>query len=92
MGISKEFNIVIGDVDTNLMDRLFGPWEYGDCLIRLPDNTRWPELLKFLDIFSSTSQARKNGWNKDIPIGWTDIIIGKLRNRVYILKKDKQNV
>ena len=86
MGISKEFNIVIGDVDFNFIDILFGPWSNGDSLIKLSNNVRWPELLKSIGIFSSTSQARKNGWNKDIQTGWTNITIGKLRNRICIIK------
>jgi len=36
-------------------------------------------------LFPSAGQARKNGWNKPIPDGWTDLIKGKLKREITIL-------
>lgn len=34
-------------------------------------------------VFSSVSQAKKNGWNKDIPDGFNEFIVGKKRKQVF---------
>ena len=52
--------------------------------IKLPVESRWPNLLKEIGAFPSTSQARKNGWNKDIPDGWSEVKIG--RRFIFVLK------
>ena len=85
---STDFNILIGDgiqeTDKNLF---FGPLTQDDQFIVFSSSTRFPQLLKALGIFSSTSQVRKSSWNKDIDEGWTEIPkIGKLRHRICILK------
>lgn len=72
---------------------------FGDMTGKLPEgetygvldeNWRFPDLLVSLGIFPSKGQARKNGWDKDIPEGWTDITIGKLKHRICILKRTKE--
>lgn len=41
-------------------------------------------ILRDMGIFKSTTQARNSGWNKIVPDGWTDVTIGKLKNRICI--------
>ena len=36
-------------------------------------------------IFSSVSQARKNGWDKPVPLGFNFFTVGKLKKKVYVL-------
>lgn len=36
-------------------------------------------------IFPSVSQARKNGWNKEVPKGFNQFIVGKKRSMITIL-------
>lgn len=43
-------------------------------------------LLAQLGLFPSVGQAKKNGWDTEIPYGFTDIVVGKLKTRVTILK------
>lgn len=92
--MSQEFNIIIGDGVIEEVDKFtfFNfdpnnplPWER---IIKVPDENRFPQLLKLLGMFPSTSQAMKCGWNKDIPNGWSEWKIGPKGNlrRIFILK------
>jgi hypothetical protein len=49
----------------------------------LPADTTWADLLA--EQFGSRSQVRREGFN-EIPYGWTDRYIGKMRTRYCIWK------
>jgi hypothetical protein len=36
-------------------------------------------------IFKSVSQAKKNGWNRDIPSGFHKFIVGKNKKQIWTL-------
>jgi hypothetical protein len=36
-------------------------------------------------LFPSVGQAKKNGWNRPIPDGWSEYTVGKLNTRIYIV-------
>ncbi len=36
-------------------------------------------------IFPSVTQARKNGWNKEVPKGFSQFVIGKMKSMITIL-------
>lgn len=78
-------NIIIGRPDSRDIESLFDPGE--EPIIEIPEDFRWPQLLKHLGIFSSTGQARKNGWDKDIPEGWSEVIFKKKRKVIFVLKE-----
>ena len=44
-------------------------------------------LMHFAGFFTSVSAARKNGWNKPIPDGFSEFTIGKRKKKVWILNK-----
>ena len=44
-------------------------------------------LMHFAGLFPSVSAARKNGWNKPIPDGFSEFTIGKRKKKVWILNK-----
>ena len=44
-------------------------------------------LLHFAGLFPSVSSARKNGWNKPIPSGFSEFTIGKRKKKVFILNE-----
>lgn len=48
-----------------------------------PVGTTLADILVECGIFPSKSQARKNGYLELSP-GWTDLTIGKLRNRICV--------
>lgn len=50
---------------------------------------RWcmAHILHSVGMFTSISQARKNGWNKPIPWGYTELTVGKKAKKqdIFIL-------
>jgi len=85
--VSNETNILIGRIPLRDQELMLGPYKVGDAVIRYKYQITYPELLKDLGFFKSTSQARKAGWgDKEIPQGFTDLRIGKKKRRLTILK------
>lgn len=75
----------ISDKDKDLF---FGPVDSKDEFIEIQDHWNMANIIHIAGIFSSISQARKNGWNKPIPNGFTILTIGKKakRKEIFILK------
>ena len=95
----KEFNIIIGEATKEDIKLFFGeaPWvtekrgkpEPKIEVLTFPITMKFNTLLREIGVFASSSQAFREGW-KDIPWGFTDVTIGKLKNRVVILKLTSQ--
>jgi hypothetical protein len=85
-----EVNVLLGtEIRPSWTEKLFGPSQEGEFAIVCPRNFRWPQLLARLGCFPSTSQARKNGWDRDIEGGWSEVTIGKARRiYIYVLKEN----
>ena len=81
MFITKNVN----DADKDLF---FGPIDPDDTFIIIDDHWTMAHIMHKAGIFPSISQARKNGWDKAIPDGFTIKTIGKKGNRktVFILR------
>ena len=84
--ITGEFNILIGSPTQRDIDLIFLPTDK-DTFVTLPESFQFPHLLKEIGAFKSNTQARKNGWDKPIPDGYTEIKVG--RRYIYILKVTK---
>ena len=41
-------------------------------------------LLARIGKFQSIKDAKRNGWDKEIPNGWVEFVIGKGRNRIDV--------
>lgn len=80
-----EFNILIGKTIESDKELFFGPLSEEDEFLSFEDQN-FGNLLAQLGLFPSAGQAKKNGWNKDIPEGFTDLEVGKLKTRIVILK------
>ena len=65
----------------------FGPLTKEDNFVEIQDGWLMAHLLKEAGIFPSVNEARKNGWNKPIPEGFTDLFIGKRKIRITIFKE-----
>ena len=77
----NEFNFFKGlESDKDLF---FGPLE-DETFILIEDNWSMANIMTMVGIFPSVTQARKNGWNKPIPFGFSDIRVGKTKTRVTI--------
>lgn len=81
------FNVVVGPLDIKDVAFLFGPFGDKEVILELELNQNsWASLLKELEIFPSATQARKNGWDKEIPIGWSEVRFKKQRTVVFVLR------
>lgn len=62
--------------------------EEGGATFVAPSAWRMPNLLKALGAFESVSQAMKNGWNKDVPTGFSQhtVRIAKTKGCITIFK------
>lgn len=63
-------------------DLFFGPLEEGDDFTTFGGDLTMADLVVELGVFPSVKQARKNGWAKPIPAGFSAHKIGKRRFHV----------
>lgn len=82
--VMNEFNFV-RNIEEKDKDLFFGPLKNEDVFIEIQDNWTMANIVVYTENFTSLSQARKNGFNKEIPFGFTDIFVGKKRKRITIL-------
>jgi len=61
-----------------------------DPVIFLKDNWIMAHVMHSAGIFPSVGTARKNGWNKPIPNGFSIFTVGKKRKKVFILNDLKE--
>ena len=76
--------IIIGDAFQSDLNGLF---ESNDTLIQFNLSTQWPQVLKALGIFKSSSDAKRNGWDKDISNGWSEAKFKKQRKTIFCFKQ-----
>ena len=81
-----EFNFIHKN---HLQDKelFFGPLTDEDVFIEIENHMIMAHIMVLAKAFPSNGQARKNGWDKPIPKGFTDLRIGKLKTRVTILNE-----
>ncbi len=91
-GISNDlhlFSIISGNIDPYDIVQLLTP-SLTETLLVIPMEWRFPQLMKSIGCFDSTSLASKNGWNKDIPIGFNQFTVKvptqKVKAIITILK------
>tara|TARA_B100000519_G_C13930239_1_gene291064 strand:- start:140 stop:397 length:258 start_codon:yes stop_codon:yes gene_type:complete len=44
-------------------------------------------IMCWAGAFPSVSQARKNGWDRPIPFGFSEFTIGKSKRQIFILNR-----
>ena len=71
----KDINLFLGPVSE---DQATVEFERGDWL-------RIAHFMSQAGIFPSVGQAKKNGWDKPIPLGFSHFIVGKKKSRITIL-------
>lgn len=89
--VNKGKNFISGNVDEEDKDLFFGPLD-DEVFIEIQPRWYMAHLLHNVGMFTSISQARKNGWNKPIPWGFTEITVGKKAKRqdVFILNIEEK--
>lgn len=77
-----EFCFIGKKFDPTVDKKLF---EETDTLLQiLETETSMAHLLAKIGKFSSIKDAKRNGWDRQIPVGWSEFTIGKGINRVDI--------
>lgn len=75
-------NVLPGD-DVMLFGKL-GSSSVDEKVHVLPSTTSFADIMVMFNIFSSKGQAKKNGWDKPIPFGWSEWTVGKLKHTLWI--------
>jgi hypothetical protein len=71
--INTDHDIIIGDYrDSDIVAIGFDK----SCLLTRDKNIRFPQVFKLLGICKSCSEAKRNGWDKEIPWGFNLIKYG----------------
>jgi hypothetical protein len=78
--------IIIGDAFQSDLDGLF---DSNDTLVQFGLDAQWPQVLKALSIFKSGSDARRNGWDKDVDNGWSEARFKKQRKTIFCFKQPR---
>ncbi len=80
-----EFNFFFSS-DEKDRDLFFGPLD-GEEFINIEEKDIMAHLMAKAGIFNSVSDARRNGWDKPIPSGFSDLRVGKKKTRITIFKE-----
>lgn len=84
MGI--EFNFIHERVTDADIELLMGPFDDADGpIIKFNDDWIMAHIMHAAGIFKSVSEARKNGWNKPIPKGFSHLVVTKRKINLWIL-------
>lgn len=85
----NEFNFLSPKVSSRDRD-LMGFDDCGtDMNIMIEDHWIMAHIMHNAGIFPSVGIARKNGWNKPIPDGFSEFTVGKKKKKVWILNEIK---
>ena len=79
--MNNEVNFVSPAIEPRDLE-LFG---MADENIVLEDHWILAHVMHVAGLFPSVSEARRNGWDKPIPPGFSEFTIGKLKKKVWIL-------
>lgn len=79
-----DLNFITSNVSDGDKDLFFGPLE-GEKFEVIEDHEILAHLIAKTGVFQSVGQARKNGWNKEIPLGFSEFVVGRNKARVTIL-------
>ena len=83
----SEVNFVSLNVSTEEME-LFG---FDGGAVVLKDNWMLAHVMHVAGLFPSVTSARKNGWNRPIPNGFSEFTVGKGKKKVFILNEIKMS-
>lgn len=87
--MKPEVNFIHSSVkdDKNLF---FGPIEADDgAFVELQDTWLLAHVMHQAGLFKSVSDARRSGWNKPIPSGFSQFSVGKNKFNIFILNRSE---
>ncbi len=85
-------NFISENVSKKDIDLFFGPVDDEEFIVMQP-NWCMAHILHNIKVFTSISQARKNGWNNHIPWGFTKLTLGKKAKKqdIFVLNVEGKN-
>jgi len=83
-------NILIGDVSKADKELFFGPFPSNEAFERFEDNAMLLDILVNVKIMPSKGECRRNGWHREIKEGYSEVTVGKLKHKLYMLKLTKE--
>ena len=89
--MSNEVNFLhpkVSDKDIELFGFAEAVAEAENCF-HIEDNWLLAHVMHVAGLFPSVGIARKNGWNRPIPKGFSEFTVGKNRKKVWILNEIK---
>jgi hypothetical protein len=90
--MDHEKNFITSNVTPEDEEQFFGPIEEDDEFVLIEEHWTMSHVMKAAGVFSSTSEARRNGWDRPIPDGFSIFAVGKKNRRhVYIFNKKEQD-
>jgi len=84
----SEVNFIALNVSTEEM-KLFGFDD--EPAVVLKNNWMLAHVMHVAGLFPSVTSARKNGWNRPIPNGFSEFTVGKGKKKVFILNEIKMS-
>ena len=85
--LSNEFNFLHPKVSDKDIE-LFGFTDAPNCF-HIEDVWIMAHVMHMAGVFPSVGIARKQGWNKPIPEGFSEFTVGKSKKKVWILNEIK---
>lgn len=73
------------------LELFFGPVADDDMVLKLAPSATMVDVVVEAGIFNSRGEAKRNGWLKPIPAGFSEHVIGKLKRRIAILNAKEQD-
>ena len=83
--MSNEFNFLSPKVSDKDRDS-FG---FDDENIMIEDHWIMAHVMHMAGVFPSVGIARKQGWNKPIPDGFSEFTVGRRKKKIWILNEIK---
>jgi len=79
------YNFISPNASEEDTDLFFGPLNENEQFILIQPTWIMAHVMHAAECFKSISQARKNGWDKPIPSGFSMYVVGKRKAQIYIL-------
>ena len=78
-------HFISSNVSTKDIEEFFGPLTGLEVFYPIQPHYKLSNVMHISGVFTSTTQAKKNGWDKDIPKGYSEYTVGKTKRKIYVL-------
>lgn len=86
--MAQEFNFIDSAVSASDRELFLGPFSEDDGpMITIVPGWTMAHLMCHAGLFPSVKQARNNGWNQPIPVGFEAFTVGKKKLKIFTLTR-----